>query len=45
MENHIYNGNVPIIMVYVFVDWTTLIDAVYAAVDDATFGGMVNVTF
>jgi hypothetical protein len=32
-------------MVYVFVEITTLVDAIDAAVNDATFGGIVNITF
>jgi hypothetical protein len=32
-------------MVYVFVGFTTVVDAVDAAVDYATFGGMVDVAF
>jgi hypothetical protein len=32
-------------IVYVFVDLTTLDDAVDAGVDDSTFGGVVDVVF
>jgi hypothetical protein len=34
-----------IIMVYVFVDLTTLVDVVDAVVDDITFGSVVDVAF